>query len=194
MADAVADVGIGSGRRGAAGMTKLFFTLALFASFLSGCGDDDAADKAAIKVAVKVAAKATPITNPAPVAVKFGKTSVNDILRDIMRLKFDDHAGMVQAIRNNAAGYCSEGKLGAGINQLPVATTASQSRRDQSNTFAVKDALQDAMHPLEERYRAQQVKQLYAGIVRRNDRVYIRTIVMGCFLKVPGGKNLAQSD
>ncbi|MFP6697620.1 MAG: hypothetical protein VCF08_12035 [Alphaproteobacteria bacterium] len=121
-------------------MTKLFFILTLFASFLSGCGDDDAADKAAIKVAVKVAAKATPITHPAPVAVKFGKTSANDILRDIMRLKFDDHAGMVQAIRNNAAGYCSGSKLGARINQLPVATTASQSRRDQSNTFAMKDA------------------------------------------------------
>ncbi len=145
MANAAADVGIGSGRRGAA------------------------VDKAAIKVA----AKTTQITDPAPVAVKFGKTSVNDILRDIVRLKFDDHTGMVQAIRNNAAGYCSEGKLGAGIKQLPVATTASQSRQDQSNTFAMKDALQDAMHPLEGLYRAQRVNQLYAGTVRRNDRVYI---------------------
>jgi len=39
-----------------------------------------------------------------------------------------------------------------------VATPASQSRRDQSNTFAVKDALQDAMHPLEGRYRALRAK------------------------------------
>jgi hypothetical protein len=162
------------------------FILTLSVLLLTGCGDDEAADKAR--------AKASPNNKPAPVAVKFGTNSVDDILRSIMLLKIDDHAGMQQVIRNNAAGYCTEGKLGAGINQLPVETTASQSRREQSNTFAMKDALQDAMAPLEGRYRVQQVKQLFAGILRWNDQVYIRTIVMGCFVKVPTGKNAAKSN
>lgn len=111
-----------------------------------------------------------------------------------MLLKFDDHAGMLRVIRDNAAGYCDDGKLGAGVNQLPVETKASQSRQEQSKSYALKDALQDAMAPLDGRYRAQQVKQLYAGLLRWNDQVYFRTILMGCFLKVPTGKNLAQSD
>ena len=58
----------------------------------------------------------------------------------------------------------------------------------------MKDALQDAMAPLEGRYRAQQVKQLFAGILRWNGQAYIRTIVMGCFVKVPTGKNATQSN
>ena len=166
-------------------MTKLIFILTLLVSLLTGCGDDEAADKAQANV--------PPIKKPASAAVKFGANSVDDILRNIMLLKIDDHAGMQQVIRNNAAGFCTDGKLGVGINQLPVETKASQSRQEQSKSFAMKDALQDAMAPLEGRYKAQQVKEIYAGILRWNNQVYFRTIVMGCFLKVPTGENVAQS-
>jgi len=131
-------------------MIKFFLILTVSLSLLAGCGDDEAANKAA----GKAAAKTPPIKTPVPVAVKFGRNSIDDILRNIMLLKFDDHAGMQQVVRNNAAGYCTEGTLGTGINQLPVETTASKSRQEQSNSFAMKDALQDAMAPLEGRYRA----------------------------------------
>jgi len=162
------------------------FILTLSAFLLTGCGEDNPVEKARAKAAQK--------NKPAPVAVAFGTNSIDEILRSILLLKFDDHAGMQQVVRNNAAGYCTEGKLGAGINQLPVETTASESRREQSKTFAMKDALQDAMAPLEGRNRAQQVKQLFAGILRWNGQAYIRTIVMGCFVKVPTGKNATQSN
>ncbi|MBT3532794.1 MAG: hypothetical protein HN478_02885 [Rhodospirillaceae bacterium] len=164
---------------------KLFFILIFSLSLLTGCGDDEASDE--------VRKKATPTNKPAPVAVKFDRFSIDTMLRKIIVLKVDDHAGMQQVVRNNAAGFCTDGKLGVGINQLPVETKASQSRQEQSKSFAMKDALQDAMAPLEGRYKAQQVKEIYAGILRWNNQVYFRTIVMGCFLKVPTGENVAQS-
>ncbi len=164
---------------------KILIPLLALAPLLLGCGEDDAVAKARAKVAQANQAKS--------VAVKYGTNSPDEILQSIMRLKFDDHAGMQQIVRNNAAGYCSEGKLGAGVNQLPVDGEASQARREQSRSFALKDALQDAMHPLDGRYRAQQVKQLYAGLTRWNDQTYIRTILMGCFVKVATNKDPAQS-
>ncbi len=160
---------------------RLFFIVVLFASLLTGCRDDEAAGEAT----TETRAKASPINRPAATAVKFGRFSIDNILRNIMLLKIDDHAGMQQVIRNNTAGYCTDGKLGAGINQLPVETKASPSRQEQSKSYAMKDALQDAMAPLEGRYRALQVRELYTGLLRWNDQVYFRTIVMGCFLKIP---------
>ena len=161
---------------GAARMMSLFIALVLCPPLLSGCGDDE--------TAAEKQAKAPPVVKPAPVAVKFGPYSIDNILRDIMLLKMDDHDGMQQVVRNNAAGYCTEGKHGVGINQLPVETAASESRKDQSYDFAMKDALQDAMHPLKGRYRPHQVKQLYTGLVRWNGQTFIRTIVMGCFVQL----------
>ncbi|HJM91895.1 MAG: hypothetical protein QGG28_16815 [Alphaproteobacteria bacterium] len=87
----------GKFRLGSVGMTRPFFILTLLASLLSGCGED------------KAGAKAPPAKKSASVAAKFGTNSIYDVLQSVTLLKTNDHAGMQQVVRNNAAGYCSEG-------------------------------------------------------------------------------------
>jgi hypothetical protein len=145
-------------------------------SLLAGCREDE--------VKNKTQAQAQKAPKVVTATFKFGRLSADNILRDIMLLKQDDRDGMARAIHKHAGGFCTKGKRGAGINQLLVAGSVTPERAEQSKTFAMKDALQDAMHPLEGRYRAEKVKTLFSGTVRLNDQTYIRTIILACFSKV----------
>jgi len=78
-------------------MTRPFFILTVLASLLNGCSKDQAADEAGTK--------SPPAKKSASVAIKIGINSINDILRSIMLSKANDHAGMKQDVRINAAGY-----------------------------------------------------------------------------------------
>ena len=160
--------------------------LLLIVSLLVGCGEDEAEKKkqALAQKAPKVATA----------TFKFGKLSADNILRDIMLLKRDDRDGMARAIHIHAGGFCTKGTRGAGINQLPVAGRVTPERAEQSKTFAMKDALQDAMHPLEGRYRAEKVKTLFSGTVRWNDQTYIRTIILACFSQVAANTTASKEN